>query len=139
MQPTIKQILVGFIKNLRFNLIYGKFLRILKIPKIYTKFSQKWQLFSKFQQYLKLIVFFNFCNIFLVVFLTFPLISSKFLYTFIFLRLHQNFLENKKLYLKSAPILLIITKISWNPFSQFLKFPLNFYWNYLKFFQKLLR
>ncbi len=57
------------------------FLRILKSLKIYTRFSQKWQLFSKFQHYLKLINFFlNFCNIFSTVFLIFPLISSKFLY-----------------------------------------------------------
>ncbi len=56
--------------------------------------------------------FLNFRNIFLVVFYTFPFISSKFLYTSIFLRLQQNFLKNKKQYLKSARILLIITKIS---------------------------
>ncbi len=56
-------------------------------------------------------VFFNFRNIFLVVFYTFPLMSSKFVYTYISLRLQQNFLKNKKQYLKSAYILLIITKI----------------------------
>ncbi len=33
--------------------------------------------------------------------------------------------------------MLLITKISWKSFQQFLKFPLNFSQNFLKFFQKL--
>ncbi len=45
------------------------------------------------------------------------------------------FQKQGKLYLKPARILLI-TKIFWKFFRQFLKFPLNFSWNFLKFFQK---
>ncbi len=58
-----------------------------------------YQFFKKFSEYF----LGNFENI--------SFTSSKFLYTFIFLRLKQNFLKNKKLYLKFGRILLIIPKI----------------------------
>ncbi len=46
-------------------LVYPKFLRILKIPKIYIQFSQKWLFFLNFAKYLKYINFFQFLyNIF---------------------------------------------------------------------------
>ncbi len=70
-------------------LLHKNFLKMLKLTKIYIKFSQKWPtFFSKFQQIFKIDQFFlNFHNIFLIIFQTFPVISSIFLCIFIFSRL----------------------------------------------------
>ncbi len=90
------------------------FLRILKIPKIYIKFFLIENFFRNVSKYLKAInfFFFNFGNTFLVVFQTFSLILSKFLYYFHFLKIITKFSEKQvKLYLKST-LILLITKIS---------------------------
>ncbi len=114
-----------------YNRFIQNFFRILKIPRIYIKFAQKWfKIFSKFLIIFKTVQFFKFLLYFLDSFSNFSSYLNKIFIFFHFFKITTNFFPKQgKLCLKSACILLI-TKISWKFFQQFLKFSLNFSKNY---------
>ncbi len=110
---------------------------------LYTyRFSHFANIFSRSRQFdnkciAGFIVVFSYIFVFLVVslpYLTVPYYDNVVLESWI----TTKFSQNQETILKICPCFINnITKISKIIFPQFLKFSLNFYWNYLKFFQKL--